>query len=134
MSEHQPGQAEFDRLMAEVTAGPGRFGHREHLNLTWLAVRRYGMPGAISFVSEGIKTTARYANAPQKYHATISRAWVELVHKHQQETVCESFDEFIARNPALLEKRLLTHFYTSATLASSRARTEWVEPDIAPLP
>src|SRR5438045_518737 len=48
----------------------------------WLAVRRYGMPAAIRLVSVGIRRTARYAGAPQKYHETISRAWVELVAHH----------------------------------------------------
>ena len=75
--------AGFDALMAEVLAGSGgRFGHRQHVQLTWLAVRRYGMPAAIGLVSDGIRRTARYAGAPQKYHETISRAWVELVAHH----------------------------------------------------
>jgi hypothetical protein len=65
-------------LMADVMATAERFGHREHVHLTWLAVRLLGVPDAIPLVSEGIQRTARYAGAPQKYHATISRAWVEL--------------------------------------------------------
>src|SRR4051794_18240303 len=68
----------FAALFAEVTADGRRFGHREHVHLTWLAVRRCGMPAAINVVSAGIRRTARYAGAPQKYHATVSRAWVEV--------------------------------------------------------
>jgi hypothetical protein len=133
--------------MTEVLAGSGgRFGHRQHVQLTWLAVRRYGMPAAIGLVSEGIQRTARYAGAPQKYHETISRAWVELVAHHatghpgrparpdrpaRDET---DFATFAARNPLLLDKRLLTRFYNPATLASRAAKTGWVEPDRAPFP
>jgi hypothetical protein len=62
---------------AQVMAGANRFGHREHVHLTWLAIRRYGVVAAASLVSEGIQRTARYAGAPQKYHATVSLAWVE---------------------------------------------------------
>ncbi len=49
----------FDALMAEVMAGASRFGHREHVHLTWLAVRRCGVAAAVSLVSDGIQRTAR---------------------------------------------------------------------------
>ena len=124
----------FDALMAEVMAGATRFGHREHVHLTWLAVRCWGVPEAVGLVSDGIQRTARYAGAPQKYHATISRAWVELVGYHAAESGESYFPAFADHHSALLEKRLLTRFYRVATLASPRARTGWVEPDLAPFP
>lgn len=119
----------FTELFAEVTAGGRRFGHREHVHLTWLAVRRCGMPAAVGVVSEGIQRTARYAGAPQKYHVTISRAWVEVVAHHDAATPATGFDAFAARNPELLDKRLLSRFYSSAALAAPAARTGWVLPD-----
>ncbi|MFB6873676.1 hypothetical protein [Streptomyces sp. NPDC056323] len=124
----------FDALMAEVTATAGKFGHREHVHLTWLAVRRFGTHAAVGLVSDGIQRTARYAGAPQKYHATVSRAWVELVGHHAAERGDDDFTAFADRHPALLDKRLLTRFYRPATLAGSQARTGWVEPDLAPFP
>jgi hypothetical protein len=124
----------FEELMAEVTAASERFDHRAHVHLTWLAVRRVGMPAAIQLVSDGIRRTARYAGAPQKYHATVSRAWVELVAHHVGDQAAPDFGAFLARHPALLDKRLLTRFYRSATLATAEARTSWVEPDLAPFP
>src|SRR6185369_10475029 len=107
--------------------------HRQHIHLTWLAVRRYGTDAAVELVSEGIQRTARYAGAPQKYHATVSRAWVEIVGHHPTEDG-ETFDSFVTRHPALLDKRLLTRHYTSATLASPAAKQGWVEPDLVPFP
>ena len=124
----------FEALMAEVMASAERFGHREHVHLTWLAVRRCGLPGAIGLVSEGIQRTARYAGAPQKYHATVSRAWVELVGYHALATGEDDFTAFIRHHRALLDKRLLTRFYRPATLAAPQARNGWVEPDLAPFP
>jgi hypothetical protein len=138
MTEHHPvqhtGSATFEVLMAEVMAGANRFGHREHVHLTWLAVRRCGVAAAIGLVSAGIQRTARYAGAPQKYHATISRAWVELVGYHACETGEEDFAAFAGHHRALLDKRLLTRFYRPATLASVQARASWAEPDLAPFP
>lgn len=124
----------FDKLMAEVMETADRFGHRQHVHLTWLAVRRLGVPAAITVVSDGIQRTARYAGAAQKYHVTISRAWVELVGYHAAEHRFSDFAAFARHNPALLDKRLLTRFYHPATLASPRARTSWIEPDRACFP
>ncbi|MFD0337383.1 hypothetical protein ACFVH0_01625 [Streptomyces sp. NPDC127117] len=124
----------FDALMTEVTATTGKFGHREHVHLTWLAVRRFGTHAAVGLVSDGIQRTARYAGSPQKYHATVSRAWVELVGHHAAERGDDDFTAFADRHPVLLDKRLLTRFYRPATLAGSQARTSWVEPDLAPFP
>jgi hypothetical protein len=124
----------FDDLFGQVTAAADRFGHRQHVRLTWLAVRQCGMPHAIDLVCQGIQRTARYAGAPQKYHVTVSRAWVELVAHHAAHDGTDDFEAFAARNAPLLDKRLLTRFYRSTTLAGSRARTGWVEPDLAPFP
>jgi hypothetical protein len=128
------GAGAFDELMAEVMASSGRFGHREHVHLTWLAVRLVGVPAAIELVSEGIQRTARYAGAPQKYHATVSRAWVEVVGYHVAQDDVDDFAGFASRYPALLSKRLLNRHYSSSVLASSRARAGWVEPDLVPFP
>ena len=127
-------QPTFETLMAQVMATAQRFGHRQHVHLTWLAVTSCGTPNAVFLVSEGIQRTARYAGAPQKYHATVSRAWVELVGHHVDAHPGPDFDAFVELNSALLDKRLLSRFYTSTTLAAPTAKDGWVEPDLAPFP
>ncbi|MGI5243443.1 hypothetical protein [Dactylosporangium sp. CA-139066] len=122
----------FDELFAEVTAGDARFGHRRHVQLTWLALRRMSLAAATELVSDGIRRTARYAGAPQKYHHTMSRAWVELVAARMRPGDAD-FEAFAARAPEVLDKRLLSRFYRSSTLASAEAKAGWVEPDLAPL-
>lgn len=124
----------FTELMGEVMAAAERFGHRQHVHLTWLAVRRYGTNAAVHLISDGIQRTARYARVPQKYNATVSRAWVELVGHHAGQPDTADFDAFADRHPALLDKKLLTRFYRPETLAGTSARTGWVEPDLAPFP
>ena len=128
------GAPPFSELMGEVMSGADRFGHRQHVHLTWLAVRRCGTAGAIRLVSDGIQGIARYAGAPQKYNATVSRAWVELVGHHAGQSNTADFGTFTDQYPALLNKKLLSHFYSSLALASGAARTSWLEPDLAPFP
>jgi hypothetical protein len=131
---HADGAPTFEDLLAVVMAEAGRFGHREHVHLTWLAVRRCGTPAATRLVSEGIQRTARYAGAPQKYHATVSRAWTELIGHHAAESGEADFAAFADHHTALLDKRLLTRFYRPVTLAGPQAKNGWVEPDLAPFP
>ncbi|MFJ9445306.1 hypothetical protein ACIRRH_26090 [Kitasatospora sp. NPDC101235] len=127
----------FDDLLREVMTGAERFGHPQHVRLTWLAVRRHGATAALDLVGEGIRRTATKAGAPQKFHVTMTRAWVELVARHTGTRHTEDaadFDAFTARHPELLDKNLLARHYRPQTLASEQARTAWVEPDLAPFP
>src|SRR5579859_2446109 len=130
--------------MAEVMTHAGRFGHRQHVELTWLAVRRHGAPQAAELVGEGIRRTATAAGAPGRFHVTMTRAWVELVAHHLAADLATNaaavggapgdFDALAARHPDLLDKTLLSRFYRPQTLAADAARTAWVEPDLEPFP
>lgn len=119
-------------MFAEVMASSDRFGHRQHVHLTWLAVRRHGVPAAAELVAEGIARTATAAGAPQKYHATTTRAWVELVGRAAGAADVTGFDTFADRHPDLLDKDLLSRYYRPETLASGKET--WVQPDLAPFP
>jgi hypothetical protein len=124
----------FEQLMLGATEVGTRFGHREHVKLTWLAVRRYELSDACAVIADGIRRTARYQGVPQKYNATMTRAWVEVIAHHARELPDASFDEFVGAHPAVLDKRLLARHYRSTTLAGHAARTGWVPPDLAPFP
>jgi len=142
MPDHQmpPGphgspDPELAAILPAITAPAGQFRHRQHINLAFAAVRRYGMPAATDKICTWIRHIATYERAPQKYHHTVSRAWVEIVAHHVgADPECEDFDLFARRNPALLDKRLLRRHYRPATLASGPARDGWVEPDLLPFP
>ncbi|MDI2124653.1 hypothetical protein [Yinghuangia seranimata] len=134
MSTTTPGQPAFEDLMAEVMADAERFGHREHVRLTWLAVRRCGVPGAVDLVGNGIRRTAARAGVPEKFHATMTRAWVELVGHHAAADPRDDFAAFAEANPDLLDKDLLTRFYREETLAGAPAKSRWIAPDRAAFP
>lgn len=110
------------------------FGHREHLNPAWSAVREHGLARAVDVVDDTIKTMTSRAGRPQKYHATVSRAWVEIVAHHLDPARPRDLDQFLRLHPRLLDKRLLAAQYRSSTLASRQARHTWVPPDLAPFP
>ena len=125
-----PPDTELAAILPGITGHAGQFRHRQHINLAFCAVRRYGMPDAIDAVCGWIRQIAAYQRAPQKYHYTISRAWVELVAHHvAADPECAEFAIFADRNPPLLDKRLLARHYRSPTLATAAARQRCVEPD-----
>jgi hypothetical protein len=126
---------ELAAILPGITGPGGQFRHRQHINLAFYAVRRHGMPDAVGAVCGWIQQIAGYERAPQKYHLTVSRAWVELVAHHvAADPDCAEFDVFAECNPALLDKRLLARHYRSSTLAAGPARRSWVEPDLLPFP
>jgi hypothetical protein len=127
--------AELAEILPAITGPAGQFRHRQHINLAFVAVRRYGMPAATGVICAWIRRLAAYERAPQKYHHTVSRAWAEMVAHHvAADPDCADFDVFADANPALLDKRLLSRHYRSSTLASGPARRGWVEPDLLSFP
>jgi hypothetical protein len=149
---HRGIDPELAAILHAITGPDGGFGHRQHVHLAFLAVRRYGMPDAVEKVCGWLRQIAVYERAPQKYHHTVSRAWVELVAHHVDpvelgrrrpvtgtsapagEPSDSDFDDFARRCPALLDKRLLSRHYRSSTLAADAARREWTPPDLVPFP
>ena len=124
--------AELAEILEEIGAD-GAFRHRQHIHLAFIAARRYGTAQAPDKVSGWIRHLT--VHAPQKFNVTVTRAWTEIVAHHvADDQSVTDFETFAERHPALLDKRLLARHYTSAALASPRARSGWVEPDLAAFP
>jgi len=69
------------------------------------------------------------------YHETLTHAWVRLVDFTMREHgPAETADAFLDRNPQLAEKAVLRFFYSRELMMSSRAKAEYLAPDLAPFP
>ena len=127
--------AQLASALAEIVPPGGSFRHREHIHLAYLAVQWHGADLAAGVMSGWIRQLAAYQRAPQKFNATVTRAWTEIVaHPVAAAPPPADFASFADRYPALLDKRLLTKHYTARTLASPAARKGWAEPDLLPFP
>jgi hypothetical protein len=126
---------ELAAVLAEIVPPGGAFRHRQHLHLAFLAVQRHGPARAADVVARWVTHIAAYERAPQKFNATVTRAWTEMVAHHVVSgPPGADFSSFAESNPALLDKRLLARHYSARLLASPAARTGWVEPDLARFP
>jgi hypothetical protein len=127
---------EFLKAFQDGTLPATEWTHTAHVRMAWLSLTRLSLGRALRKVRAGIR---RY-NAVQGgdgYHDTITVAYVRLIHARLSGSDGpETFAEFCARNPDLLDRSLavLLHHYEKATLFSPRAKERFVEPDREPLP
>jgi len=109
------------------------FTHRDHLRMAFAYARRDGVAGALKGARR-IRILAEAHGDSGKYHETLTVGWARVVGHYA--LVCDAlpFDDFLAANPQLLERDLLSSHYSRELLFSAEARAGFVEPDRAPLP
>jgi hypothetical protein len=120
--------------ISDLLGPSGEFGHREHIQLAWRELREHDREVALGRIETAIRHVAAAHGAPDKYHRTITEAWVALVSHHLDEAPSLSFDEFLERFPGLLDRRLLERHFSRELLAAAAARQGSVAPDLRPLP
>lgn len=108
------------------------FHHRDHLRLAWIYLRKYGSAVARERTVESIRRYAAHLGVSEKYHETITIAWMLLLEAAAQRGSC--FEDVLAASPELLDKDTLQRYYSSGLLKSDDARKAFVAPDLVPLP
>ena len=113
--------------------------HRQHIKVAYLYLSKYPFHTAMDRIRERIKAYNNLHNIPDMptsgYHETMTQAWMRLVYLTlRQYGPAESADAFFERSPQLSEKKILRLFYSPDVFMSPRAKFEYVEPDLTPLP
>jgi hypothetical protein len=121
-------------ILHDILGRDGGFGHRQHLELAWRYLEERDVGQAADAMTQAIRQVAAAHGAPEKFHATITRAWAHCVAVHQQRWPADTFEGFLDRNPQLLDSRLLDHFYSPQRLGDPAARAVFAAPDKRPLP
>jgi hypothetical protein len=109
------------------------FHHRDHIRLAWIYLQRYGESEAAARIAISIRKFAAHHGKSDKYHETVTVAWMRLV-AHAVQSSPGPFDLFAARNPALFDKSTLAAFYSGAALQSEAAKNSFILPDLKSLP
>ena len=126
---------EFVKAFHESTLSSEDFRHRGHLRLAWLVLRRHTLEEALQFLSLGIKQYASSKGAGGTYNESLTQFWIRIVnHAVQMHPSAQEFAQFIDTFPILLDKQLPFHHWRRETLGGNRARSDWLEPDLWPLP
>lgn len=110
------------------------FHHRDHLRLAWIYLQRYGASAAPARIRESIRRYAAHHGKSEKYHETVTVAWLRLLADSADRCAAASFAELLAACPELLDKHTLHRYYSPELLALESARTQFVPPDRHALP
>ena len=82
---------------------------------------------------EAIRRFAAAANAPSKYHETITVLWMRLLADARARVAPGSeLAELFRECPELSDKDLPLKYYTRERLFSDEARAAWIPPELGP--
>lgn len=116
--------------------------HRAHVKAGYLYLSRHPFPQALKRIRNGIQAL-NAANGVEEgpttgYNETTTHAFLHLIaaamqaHGHAMPTA--TADAFCDAHPQLLTRHALRFFYSPERRQDPRAKTEFVEPDLTPLP
>jgi hypothetical protein len=113
---------------------PGEFPHREHVHVAFEMLKRHDFPETVLLFSRTLRAMAQKAGRPEAFHQTVTIAFLSLIAERMEYGGAADFAGFAQANPDLLEKTLLTRWYSAARLASAAARRTFLLPDCALYP
>jgi len=112
-----------------------QFHHADHIRLAWIYLGRMSEDEATARIEESIRRFAAHNGVSQKYHHTITLAWMRLVAESRRSTPeAGGFGAFTERHPELFDMKTVNQYYSAEHLASRDAKSGWVEPDLQNLP
>jgi len=120
---------EFLRALESCALPESDFGHAAHIRAAYLYLQRADFADALARISRAIRNYAKHLEKADRYHETITVAYVALI----QQRICERGDgggwaTFAKDNPELFQAGLLQRFYTQAQLESAIARRTFLLP------
>lgn len=123
---------EYPELLTQFEAfevDSAKFGHRQHIQVAYEMLHKYGYLEACTQYANIINTMATNAGAPEKFNVTITFAFLSLIAERIHGAKSWSnFDDFLTKNNDLLLKNALSKWYSSEQLQSDFARTHFLLP------
>ena len=127
---------EFRAAFEAGAYAPADFSHRAHVRLAYVYLAGSDVDTALECYRRALQGfLAHHGISAAKYHETLTRAWILAVHHFMHRSPgAPSADDFIERNPLLLDSKIMLTHYSAGLLFSDAARAGFVEPDLDPIP
>ena len=131
-----PEDLEFRDAFEAGDVPPAQFRHRDHVRLAYIYLCEFDPDSANDRMRSALLGFLKANNIPLgKYHETLSRSWINAVrHFMDIEEPSSCFEEFLAKGMQLLNAELMLTHYSCEVLFSKRARRQFLEPDLKPIP
>ena len=121
--------AEFLGALESCALPESEFNHAGHVRAGYLYLQQAGFAAALGRLSCAIRAYARHHGQPNRYHETMTVAYLALIQQHMAERGDGGgWDRFARANPELFEAGLLAQFYARAELDSPLARRVFLLP------
>ncbi|MGI9239270.1 MAG: hypothetical protein ACR2RV_00625 [Verrucomicrobiales bacterium] len=126
----------FKGLVESCELPISEFSHRAHLRLAYVYLSEHDTESAIELMRNSLGRLIHHNGVPpSKFHETLTRAWILAVdHFMNQVVSSNSADELIDRHSELLDTEIMMTHYSAEVLFSEKARGEFVQPDLDPIP
>lgn len=122
-------------FLEQVTSGTiASFSHRDHVRAAFLLIRRDGERAAARTLRAALRELTRSAGAPERYHETITVAWVRLIAAAMGSAPPAPLETLLELHPEFRRGDLLDDYYSREVLLSPAARRRFVGPDRSVLP
>lgn len=125
---------EFEHEFAAGTLDPSYFSHEAHLRLAWIHIDKYGIERAQNNIIEQLQKFVEVVGAKDKFNMTLTLAATKAVYHFMLKSHSDNFKDFIIEFPRLKYnfKELMSCHYGFDIYNSSLAKTQFLEPDLAP--
>ncbi|WP_075184843.1 hypothetical protein [Teredinibacter haidensis] len=122
----------FENSTLEVTA----FHHREHVRLAYIELVLNDVNGALQKIRNGLlRLLEQNGIDKSQYHETLTFAWVRAIRHFMSLTEnTKSSEDFVRQNKWLLDKEVMFNHYSRALISQEKSRSEYVPPDLQPIP
>jgi hypothetical protein len=116
--------------------------HRAHVRVGYLYLCEHPFEVALNLMRRGVQRYNAANNVPEGptsgYNETTTHAFLHLIAAvrvaYGQTHLAEGSEAFCDTHPQLLTRHALRLFYSPERRMDPRAKKEFVEPDLAPLP
>ncbi len=119
---------DFLTAFENATLREADFNHKAHVQAGFLMLKKYGFAHSVIRYRTALKALTERFGVPEKYHETITIAFLAVINEHKARRPENDFDAFCAHNPDILSPRALGAYYTREELAAPLARRVFVLP------
>jgi hypothetical protein len=125
---------EFENQFSTCSLDPGIFSHEAHLRLAWIHIHKYGIDRAVENITSQLKDFVESLGAMEKYNETVTISAIRAVYHFVVRSTTNDFPSFISENPRLKNnfKDLLSSHYKTDIFKSTKAKKEYLEPELLP--
>ena len=121
--------ADLFRHMEAGTLHTCDFSHEAHIGVAYQALEAYPFFDALAVFAKGIHAAAAASGAEDKFHATVTLAFMSLIAERRANGTYRDAADFVDRNQDLRSKDVLDRWYSADLLGRDLARSVALMPD-----